>query len=186
MIEVVNAENELIQIAAAQCSNKTALEELSLRYYPMIVKLANRFHTVNSIKEELIQAGYEGFLRALKCYDQRERAKLSTYAFPWIVGEMKRVLRCIEREKMNISYDSFELCCMDRLFPVDENGVPAYTSIDLRTAFQALSEKDRMLVYCRYFKEMTQRETAERLHKSQAQISKSEQRILSLLREQMT
>ena len=185
MIESVKDENELIQIAAAQCSDETALEELSRRYYPMIVKLAGRFRTVYSDKEELIQAGYEGFLKALRSYDQHERAKLSTYAFPWIIGEMKRVLRCIERERMNISYDSFELCYTDRLVPFDGNGVSAHTRIDLRTAFSTLNEKDRMLVYCRYFKEMTQRETAEKLHKSQAQISKSEQRILSLIREQI-
>ena len=55
--------------------------------------------------------------------------------------------------------------------------------LSLRQALGALDETDRRLIYCRYFKDMTQTRTAEVLGMSQVQVSRLERRGLKRLRE---
>ena len=50
--------------------------------------------------------------------------------------------------------------------------------LSLRQALSALDEKDRKLIYFRYFKDMTQTEIAKLLDISQAQVSRLEKKIL--------
>ncbi|MCM1329938.1 MAG: sigma-70 family RNA polymerase sigma factor [Ruminococcus sp.] len=54
--------------------------------------------------------------------------------------------------------------------------------LSLRQALSALDEKDRRLLYCRYFKDMTQTGTAEVLGMTQVQVSRREKKLLLLLR----
>lgn len=54
--------------------------------------------------------------------------------------------------------------------------------LSLRQALGALDETDRRLIYCRYFKDMTQTRTAEALGMSQVQVSRREKKLLMLLR----
>lgn len=54
--------------------------------------------------------------------------------------------------------------------------------IDLTAAISKLPERDRMLIELRYFNGLTQTVTAERLGMSQVQVSRSEKRILGILR----
>ncbi len=54
--------------------------------------------------------------------------------------------------------------------------------LSLRQALGALDETDRKLIYCRYFKDMTQTRTAEALGMSQVQVSRREKKLLLLLR----
>ena len=46
----------------------------------------------------------------------------------------------------------------------------------------ALDEKDRKLIYFRYFKDMTQTVTAQKLGMTQVQVSRREKKLLMLLR----
>lgn len=57
--------------------------------------------------------------------------------------------------------------------------------LSLRQALGALDETDRRLIYCRYFKDMTQTRTAEVLGMSQVQVSRREKKLLLLLRGQL-
>lgn len=54
--------------------------------------------------------------------------------------------------------------------------------LSLRQALSALDEEDRKLLYCRYFKDMTQTKTAEALGMTQVQVSRREKKLLVLLR----
>ena len=54
--------------------------------------------------------------------------------------------------------------------------------LSLRQALGALDETDRRLIYCRYFKDMTQTRTAEVLGMSQVQVSRREKQLLMILR----
>ncbi len=54
--------------------------------------------------------------------------------------------------------------------------------LSLRQALSALDEKDRKLIYFRYFKDMTQTVTAKQLGMSQVQVSRREKKLLMLLR----
>ena len=48
----------------------------------------------------------------------------------------------------------------------------------LKTAMETLSERDRKIIFLRYFRDMTQSEVAETVGVSQVQISRIESRIL--------
>ena len=54
--------------------------------------------------------------------------------------------------------------------------------LSLRQALSALDEKDRKLIYFRYFKDMTQTATAQKLGMTQVQVSRREKKLLMLLR----
>lgn len=54
--------------------------------------------------------------------------------------------------------------------------------LSLRQALSALDEEDRKLLYCRYFKDMTQTKTAEALGMTQVQVSRREKKLLMTLR----
>lgn len=54
--------------------------------------------------------------------------------------------------------------------------------LSLRQAMSALDEEDRKLLYCRYFKDMTQTKTAETLGMTQVQVSRREKKLLTKLR----
>ncbi len=62
---------------------------------------------------------------------------------------------------------------------------PDYELVDilsLRQALGALSISDRKLIYCRYFKDMTQTDTARVLGMTQVQVSRREKKLLAALR----
>ncbi len=52
----------------------------------LIYSLSNRFYGVE--KEDLIQAGYLGLLKAYRNFDENRNVKFSTYAYGFIYGEM--------------------------------------------------------------------------------------------------
>ena len=56
-------------------------------------------------------------------------------------------------------------------------------NISVEQAMESLSEKEREIIKCRYFRQMTQSKTAERLNMTQVQVSRAEKKILSKLRE---
>ena len=57
--------------------------------------------------------------------------------------------------------------------------------LSLRTVFASLEQKDRDLIYLRYFEGLTQTKTAGRLQMSQVQVSRREKAILRAMRERM-
>ena len=62
---------------------------------------------------------------------------------------------------------------------------PDYELVDilsLRQALQKLNESDRQLIYCRYFRDMTQTDTAKALGMTQVQVSRREKKLLLWLR----
>ena len=60
--------------------------EVLLKYQNLIYKMSNRFYGVS--KEDLVQAGFVGLLKAYKNYDPNRNVSFSTYAYDYIYGEM--------------------------------------------------------------------------------------------------
>lgn len=59
---------------------------------PLIMSIALRFSGLPIPREDLVQAGYVGLLEARKRYNPSSGIKLSTYAFSWILGEMRKTV----------------------------------------------------------------------------------------------
>ncbi|MCT2537444.1 RNA polymerase sporulation sigma factor SigF [Aquibacillus koreensis] len=60
-----------------------------------------------------------------------------------------------------------------------------FDKIALQEAIRDLEERERLIVYLRYYKDKTQSEVAERLGISQVQVSRLEKKILEFIKEQI-
>lgn len=61
-----------------------------------------------------------------------------------------------------------------------------FDKLALRQILESLQERERLIVYLRYFKDQTQTEIADRLGISQVQVSRLEKKILKQLKDQMS
>ena len=57
--------------------------------------------------------------------------------------------------------------------------------MDMRDMLMRLGEKERSVIIMRYFRDMTQQQTGDRLGISQVQVSRIEKRALKTMRERM-
>lgn len=55
-------------------------------------------------------------------------------------------------------------------------------TLSLHAALRTLPEKDQLLIYYRYYKDLTQTQTAEKLGMTQVQVSRREKKLLLSLR----
>ncbi|WP_085523485.1 RNA polymerase sporulation sigma factor SigF [Tuberibacillus sp. Marseille-P3662] len=79
--------------------------------------------------------------------------------------------------------DGDPITLMDQISDDDEH--KWFDKIALRDAVQHLQERERLIVYLRYFKDQTQSEVAGRLGISQVQVSRLEKKILEDIKGQM-
>ena len=78
------------------------LKELIIENQNLIYKITHYFKNYNN-KEDLFQAGCIGLVKAYKKYDPNFNAKFTTFAFPYILGEMRKYVR--EDKGIKISKD---------------------------------------------------------------------------------
>ncbi len=67
----------------------------------------------------------------------------------------------------------------------DNNETKWFDKIALKEAIQELDERERLIVYLRYYKDQTQSEVATRLGISQVQVSRLEKKILQQMKDRM-
>ncbi|MNY74704.1 RNA polymerase sigma-F factor [compost metagenome] len=67
----------------------------------------------------------------------------------------------------------------------DESGEKWFEKLALNEAIGTLSERERLIVYLRYFRDQTQSEVASRLGISQVQVSRLEKKILQSIKDQI-
>ncbi|KMK93655.1 RNA polymerase sporulation sigma factor SigF [Rossellomorea marisflavi] len=67
----------------------------------------------------------------------------------------------------------------------DQTDYKWFDKIALKEAILELDERERLIVYLRYYKDQTQSEVADRLGISQVQVSRLEKKILKSMKEQM-
>lgn len=60
---------------------------------PLMLTLAGRLGATAALRDELVQAGAIGLMQAVHRFSPDAGARLTTYAVPWMLGEMKRTLR---------------------------------------------------------------------------------------------
>ena len=69
-----------------------SLEEAIYSNENLVYSISNYFKNYKN-KEDLYQAGYIGIINAYKNYDQNQGCKFSTYAYTYILGEMRKLVR---------------------------------------------------------------------------------------------
>jgi len=173
-------DSEARWIELAQSGDADAMKDLLVRHFPLITALAARMRADYIDKEVFVQAGSIGLMLAVRHYQSGRDVKLTTYAVPWILGEMKRALRkeatcCVSLEG---EAHTPEGSLLEKLRGSDDIDM---TGIDLRIALEKLSDELHLVICLRYFRDKTQKETALLLKKSQAQISRMERAALDAL-----
>ena len=85
-----NITNEIIK---AQNGDKDALALLVESNQGLIWSVVKRFLGRGYDTEDIYQIGALGFVKAIRKFDINYDVKISTYAIPYIMGEIKRFLR---------------------------------------------------------------------------------------------
>ncbi len=206
----------------------------------LIWSIVRRFSNRNYELEDLFQLGSIGFIKAVKGFDVNFETKLSTYAVPLIIGEIKRFLRdngpikvsrslkelafkIREFQEKNMREKGVELSLeeLSKMLNVDKEdiilsldatsyvdsidrsiGEDDYTIADkiasdkdeyetvvneitLNKAMNILDEKEKKIIFYRYFRDMTQKSIAKLFGTSQVQISRIEKRALKKMHDKM-
>lgn len=226
---IESALDEGTLVLLAKKGDTQAIRRLVEQYTALIVSLSGRFYIGTHAlltREELIQAGYVGLLDAVAHYDIAKKATLRTYAFEWILGEMRRTvkrsvdhaggyekMRQIHRmqaalEAQNSStitlgdiakacnmpiWQAATLIQMEEITHIEaQNQEPMHRSamqmeerVDLHLALEMLTEQERQVILLRYYRGMSQMETARVLGKSQTQVSRIEHCAINRMKDML-
>lgn len=85
--------NDIEMIKKAQEGDKSELEKLVQHNNGLIWSIVRRFNGRGYDLEDLYQIGCMGFIKSIKRFDTNFEVKLSTYAVPYMIGEIKRYIR---------------------------------------------------------------------------------------------
>ncbi len=85
-------QDKKLLISAAE-GDETALEKLVEKNFGLIHSIVRRYVNRGVDKEDLIQIGTVGLIKAIKNFNTEYDVMFSTYAVPMIAGEIKRFLR---------------------------------------------------------------------------------------------
>ena len=177
---------------------KTRLIERNLR---LVVFIARRFENTGVNLEDLISIGTIGLIKAIGTYRRDKNIKLATYASRCIENEILMHIRKISNQKaevsldepINMDYDGNELLLSD-ILGTDEDMIlrPLEDDVDLcllRQAVRELPDREREIVRMRFgldgYRELTQKEVAQKMGISQSYISRLEKRIMLRLRKEI-
>ena len=86
-------ENTIDEILKAQNKDNDAMTNIIKNNSGLIWSIVKRFSGRNYSSEELYQIGCIGLIKAVQRFDTKFDVKMSTYAVPYILGEIKRFLR---------------------------------------------------------------------------------------------
>ena len=188
----------LIALEQGDLAAKQKLIEHNLR---LVVFIARRFENTGVNLEDLISIGTIGLIKAVNTYRRDKNIKLATYASRCIENEILMHIRKISNQKaevsldepINMDYDGNELLLAD-ILGTDEDMIlrPLEDDVDLcilRQAVKELPDRERQIVYMRFglggYKELTQKEVAQKMGISQSYISRLEKKIMLRLRKEL-
>lgn len=191
-------QNALQRLEEGSEEAKSLLIEHNLR---LVVYIARRFENTGIPLEDLISIGTIGLIKSIGTYRRDKNIKLATYSSRCIENEILMHIRKIAGQKaevsldepINMDYDGNELLLSD-ILGTDEDMIlrPLEDDVDLcvlRQALQELPPREREIVLMRYglygYKELTQKEVAQKLGISQSYISRLEKRIMLRLRKEL-
>lgn len=86
-------ETTIEEILEAQNGNTEKLNDIVERNAKLIWSIVKRFQNRKYETEDLFQIGAIGLIKSIKKFDKTYDVKLSTFAVPYILGEIKRFLR---------------------------------------------------------------------------------------------
>ncbi|MDR1569228.1 MAG: sigma-70 family RNA polymerase sigma factor [Oscillospiraceae bacterium] len=202
----------------------------------LVYAAANRFPWAD--RREMVQSGCVGLMEAVRRFDDTRGVRFSSFAVPYILGEMRAYLRrdhavhiprtlqdasakaartaqelrgVLGREptlneisaRLGIAPEELAAALESRAAPIsldapvgEESDAPQFRDsigdasqqlpfdrVLARDLIARCDEKERALLQLRYFRGMTQAQTAKALGVTQPQVSRMEKKLLERLRE---
>ena len=192
---------ELTALEALEQGDESAKQLLIEHNLRLVVFIARRFENTGVNLEDLISIGTIGLIKAIGTYRRDKNIKLATYSSRCIENEILMHIRKISGQKaevsldepINMDYDGNELLLSD-ILGTEEDLVSRALEDDvdlclLRQALQELPQREREIVLMRYglegYKELTQKEVAQKMGISQSYISRLEKRIMQRLKKEI-
>ena len=80
-------------IKKAKCGDEAAREKVIVNNMALVWSIVRRFANRGYEAEDLFQIGSIGLMKAIDKFDMSYDVRLSTYAVPMIIGEIKRFIR---------------------------------------------------------------------------------------------
>ena len=215
-------------------------EELVELNRPLVYNVAERFLSRHKDREELIEIGTIGLVKAINTFDFSRECAFSTYAVPLIFGEIRRFLRDdgiikVSRESKRLSallnaererrlnsgegvgiaalaeavgvsaqdaaaalFSQSPLRSLDEAAYDDDEGITLgqtvydedehrreFDKLALRMAIEELPLLEQRIITLRYYKDLSQEQTARALGLTQVKISREEKKILARLKKYM-
>jgi len=231
-------EETMARVAAAQAGDAAAMALLAKENLGLVRAALRRFSGVDM--QELYQAGCLGLVEAIRRFDVTRGVAFSTYAVPYILGEMRRFVRddrgvhvsrslqatarsahraaealrmakgreptlteiaqeiAIAPEELAMALSS-QAAPLSLDAPMGEDGETSLRELIgderqevefertlVRGMLERCKERERALLLLRYFRGMSQEDTARALGLSQSQISRLEKQVLARLRAEAT
>jgi len=92
-LKVLSQEEQLELFKKMQAGDLIAKEKLVEGNLKLVLSVLRRFRSQNMNLDDLFQVGVLGLMKAIENFDLSYGLKLSTYAIPLIIGEVKRFIR---------------------------------------------------------------------------------------------
>ena len=191
-------QNLLEKLDEGDLQVRQTLIERNLR---LVVYIARRFENTGINIEDLISIGTIGLIKAINTFKPEKNIKLATYSSRCIENEILMYLRknASQRsevsfeEPLNTDWDGKELLLSDVLGTESDVVMrPIEEDVDrtlLNDAVARLSAREQEIIRMRFglhgYKELTQKEVADRMGISQSYISRLEKRIIARLRREI-
>lgn len=197
----LKGEDEQRALEALENGDESAKQLLIERNLRLVVYIARRFDNTGVNLEDLISIGTIGLIKSIGTYRRDKNIKLATYASRCIENEILMHIRKITNQRSEVSLEEpinmdgegNELLLSD-ILGTDEDVVcrPLEDDVDIRLLREALNhlpQREKEIVAMRYglegYKELTQKEVAQKMGISQSYISRLEKRIMLRLRKEL-
>lgn len=188
-------ENDNTLLEEAASGNSEKMEILINKNIGLIWSIVKKFIGKGYETEDLYQIACMGFIKAIKRFDKSYCVKFSTYAVPYILGEIKKFIRDdgiikVSRSIKELGFKVFMESINDDIYErkissnLDEQS-KIIDKIAVEELVENLNTRDKEIIKLRFYNEKTQMQVAEILGISQVQVSRIEKRILSDFKEKL-
>lgn len=188
-------ENDNTLLEEAASGNSEKMEILINKNTGLIWGIVKKFIGKGYETDDLYQIACMGFIKAIKRFDKSYKVKLSTYAVPYILGEIKKFIRDDGIIKISRSIKELGFKVLMESINDESNERKIFSELDEQTKIvekitveelvENLNTRDKEIIKLRFYKEKTQRQVGEILGISQVQVSRIEKRILSEFKEKL-
>lgn len=188
-------ENDNTLLEEAASGNSEKMEILINKNTGLIWGIVKKFIGKGYETEDLYQIACMGFIKAIKRFDKSYKVKLSTYAVPYILGEIKKFIRDdgiikISRSIKELGFKVLMESINDesnerKIFSEFDEQSKIVEKITIEELVENLNTRDKEIIKLRFYKEKTQRQVGEILGISQVQVSRIEKRILNEFKEKL-